>query len=112
MRIARVFLEVDMRNAFQGLLKILTKNNIDSRVLGKGDLIVFLNRKTTAFKVLSGNSYLVYYNNKNQKIPLEALQYLPGHFGGSPFQFSKEVERVIKDKLVMKGIVVNPRQAR
>jgi hypothetical protein len=99
MRIARVFFNVDMRMSFQGLTQVLKDAKIDAGKLSKGDLLVFLNHSLTAFKVLAGNSYLVYFNNQKRRVPLEALQYLPEFFGGSEMSFQKAVEKSIRSKL-------------
>lgn len=97
--IARVFLDVHMGMNFDGLSRLMIKEKLDIRKLGKGDFVIFLNRKCTAFKILAGNSYLVYYKNKNRKIPLEAIQYLPASFGGDEFEFNKAVEKSLRAKI-------------
>lgn len=66
---------------------------------GKGSLVIFMNRKATAFKMLAGNDYLVYYNNKGRRIPLDAIQYLPTYFDGTNIEFTKVMERSVMDKL-------------
>lgn len=88
---------------------ILAKEKIKWDGLDKGSFLVFLNRKTTAFKVLCGNSYLVYYNNKNRKIPLDAIQYLPSFFDGSEAQFTNAIERSLRQKLGIDILEKKPR---
>src|ERR1700722_7133787 len=96
--IARVFLDVHMGQNFQGLTRLMVKEKIDPRKLGVGDFVIFINRKSTGFKLMAGNSYLVYYKS-NRQIPLEAIQYLPASFGGSEFEFNKAIEKMLKSKV-------------
>lgn len=99
MRIARVYFDMDLRCAFDGFREHLRAEKIEPEKLGKGDLIVFMNRKMTMFKMLAGDRYLVTYTNGNRRIPLEAIQYLPTYFDGSALSFSKAVEKSVKEKL-------------
>jgi hypothetical protein len=96
MRITRVFLDVHMGLAFQGLSEIAkrakTPNDQDST-------IIFINKKQTAFKMLRSKGYLVYYNNGNRKIPLEAIQYLPRYFGGTEAEMVGAIRLVLTRKL-------------
>ncbi len=96
MRITRVFYDIHMGLAFQGLNRVAeeakTKLDADS-------IVVFLNKKTTAFKLMVGGAYLTYYKNGNQKIPLEALRLLPTRFGGDQMQFDRAVRESLWKKL-------------
>lgn len=98
MKIARVFLETDMRMGFQGLHKTLIQNKINTNNLDPEAYYVFMNRKRTKFKVISGQ-YLVYFNNGNKLIPLEAIQYLPRSFGGSQLEMSEAIRKVVLKQL-------------
>lgn len=92
-------MDVDMRVGFEGLAKTLKENKIDVKSLEKGSLIIFLNRKATAFKLLAGKEYVVYYKNGHRRIPLDAIQYLPTFFDGAELDFNKAVEKSIIDKV-------------
>lgn len=95
MRITRVFLDVHMGLAFQGLGAIAK----DARTkLDAESVVVFLNRKTTAFKLMVGGQYLTYFKNDGKKIPLEALTMLPVHFGGNTLKYDKAVKAVLEKK--------------
>lgn len=98
MKIARVFLETDMRMGFQGLHRVLGNNKINPLGLDPESYYVFMNRKRTKFKVISGK-YLVYFNNGNRMIPLEAIQYLPRNFGGSQLEMSEAIRKVVLKQL-------------
>lgn len=91
MRITRVFYDVHMGLAFQGLGEIAKKAKTS---LDADSCVVFLNRKTTSFKLMVGGVYLTYYKN-NKRIPLEALRLLPTKFGGNQMDF----DRVVRDSL-------------
>ncbi len=96
MRITRVFFDIHMGFGFPGLNKVAeqakTKLDADS-------VVIFLNRKTTAFKLMVGGAYLTYYKNGREKIPLEALRLLPTKFGGDQMQFDKAVRESLWKKL-------------
>lgn len=96
MRLTRVFFDVDLRCAFEGLGEIAKKsktpNNEDTSIL-------FLNRKMTAFKLIRGKQYLVYFKNNGRKIPLDSLRMLPEYFGGSKLEFEQAVRRSLEEKM-------------
>lgn len=94
MKLARVFLETDMRMGFQGLHRLLIKNHVNPQNLNPDHYYVFMNRARTKFKVISGQ-FLVYFNNGNRLIPLEAIQYLPKNFGGSELEMSDAIRKVV-----------------
>lgn len=98
MRLARIFLEQDMRMGFQGLHDVLIKTKIDPKNLNPDNLYVFMNRKCTKFKLISGH-YLVYFNNGNRRIPLEAIQYLPKNFGGTQTQMNEAIRKSLEKRL-------------
>jgi hypothetical protein len=104
MKIARVFLDFDMRCSFEGIRETLKKNKIDLKTIGSDFVVILMNRKTTAFKILIDNAYIVYFKNGNRRIPLEAIQYLPQRFGGSEAEFNKAVEKVLLQKLATKQL--------
>lgn len=101
MRIARVFLDQDMRNGFHGLHLILAKAKINPRNLAPENYYVFMNRANTKFKLITG-AYLVYYNNGSRRIPLEAIQYLPKNFGGTEAQMNEAIRTTLKKRLNIK----------
>ncbi len=96
MKMTRVFFGVHMGQAFQGLTTIVKESKT---TLTPDSNIVFINRKMTAFKVLRGKDYLVYYNNGKHQIPLDALKFLPQQFGGSKFEVDKMIEKSLRTKL-------------
>lgn len=95
MRIARVFLDCDMRCGFEGLRAVAK----DTKFEGKGDFILFINGPGTAFKMLVGNQYLTYYKNGNRRIPLEAIQLLPEFFDGTKFDLQGAIRKAVMGKL-------------
>lgn len=99
MNIARVFFDVHLGQSFEGLGLLMKKNKIDPRTLPNGDFVIFINRKATAFKLLAGASYLVYYKNGNRRIPLDAIQHLPASFGGTELEFNRVIERTLRSKV-------------
>lgn len=98
MRIARVFFDVHMGQNFKGLLSLCHKAQIRPEAMGES-FIVFLNKKKTKFKLLVGHNYLVYHDNKNNQVPLDAIRYLPSAFSGNEFSFDKAIKESLVKKL-------------
>jgi hypothetical protein len=98
MKIARIFLESDLRQGFQGLHRVLTKVKVNPQNLNPENYYVFMNRACTKFKLISGH-YLVYFNNGNRRIPLEAIQFLPKNFGGSETEMNEAIRKVLTRQL-------------
>lgn len=98
MRITRVVFDVDLRQSFNGLRTLCKEQRLhceheDSR-------IIFINRAQTAFKLLAGNAYLVYYRTENRrKVPLTALQYLPQYFGGTEAELDEAIRKYLFKKM-------------
>ena len=92
-----------MRCNFPGLQKTLRKAQINPETLSERSFIVFLNAKGTKFKLLVGNSYIVYYSNGNKQIPLNAITHLPSCFEGKKFDFTKAVAKSIEGKVALSG---------
>lgn len=94
MKLARVFFDCDLRAGFEGLQKMMKENQI-----ADAEMVLFMNRRLNSFKLLKDNTYLVYYKNGNRRIPLESIQHLPLAFGGPEFDFSKAIDKSIREKL-------------
>lgn len=96
MKITRIFFDVHMGLAFQGLGAIAksAKTKLD-----EDSVVVFLNRKTNAFKLMVGGTYLTYYKNGNRKIPLDSLRLLPEKFGGSQMEIDEAIRKSIIKKI-------------
>lgn len=98
MRIARVFFDVHMAKNFNGLLSICHKAGIKPEAEGES-YIVFVNGAHTKFKLLVGNQYIVYHDNRTRRFPLDAIRYLPDAFNGKSFVFEKAIEKSLQEKL-------------
>lgn len=96
MRINRVFFDVHMGLAFQGLGEIAKKAKTK---LDADSVVFFLNRKCTAFKIMVGGVYLTYYKNGARKIPLDALTLLPEKFGGSQMEMDDAISKSLEKQL-------------
>lgn len=99
MRLARVYLDQDMRCSFTGIMSVLRKDKITPETLGKGSMIIFMNKAATKFKLLAGKDYLVYYSNGHRRIPLEAIQHLPSYFDGSSLELGKAIDKSVRERL-------------
>lgn len=95
MRLRRVFLDTDLRCAFEGLRKLA----VEEKTALANTSVVFINRKMTAFKLLHNDSYLIYYKNWNRRMPIDALIHLPEHFGGSQLEVTSAIRKSLEIKL-------------
>lgn len=96
MRIARVFLDTHMGKNFKGLMDICRKAGFYPSENNE-DYTVFINSKHTKFKLLVGSKYLIYFDNKDKRFPIDAIKYMPMAFSGKEFDFSKAIEKQIRD---------------
>ncbi len=99
MRITRVFFGVNLGQGFQGLGEVAkeAKAKID-----EDTTLLFINRRLTAFKMLRGKDYLVYYKNEGRRIPIDALRFLPQNFGGAVMEFDLAIKKSLIEKLSLK----------
>jgi len=99
--ILKVFPETPLYYSHKGLLAILQKHKI--KQIKDGEYYVFINRATTAFKLITGaaGNVLVYYKSPSAKRPINinALAYIPHYFGGSDAGYSKALEHTLRKKL-------------
>lgn len=96
MRIVRIFFDVNMGYGFLGLAQIMRDAGMKpDAVTGH---VVFINRARTKFKLFV-QGYLVYYNNGNKRIPLQALQYLPQAFGGAKIDINEAMSAALLKSL-------------
>ncbi len=95
MKLRRIFLDTDLRSAFQGLRKIAK----EADTMLEDNTVLFINRAMTAFKIIHNDTYLVYYRNGHRRIPLEALIQLPQSFGGSELEMQGAIKRSLMQSL-------------
>ena len=96
MRVTRVFLDSDLRKSFDGLRDLADKAN--TNLTAPDSSVLFINTARTKFKLLRANQYLVYYNNGDKRIPLEAIEHLPQAFGGTDAEMSQAIRKSIESK--------------
>ena len=77
----------------------MAKAKVNPDTLPANNIILFINKAQTAFKLLVGPHYIVYHNNKGRKFPLEAIQHFPEFFDGKRLDFSGAVAKAISQKL-------------
>lgn len=95
MRLTRIFFDTDLRCSFEGLRKTAKS----ARTELKGNTVMFMNRAMTAFKVVTDDKYIVYFNNRHRRIPIDALKYLPQAFGGTELEMKQAIEKSLRVKL-------------
>lgn len=97
MNIGRIFLDSDLRQGFDGLMRDARKAGIDPQAIPSDEVLVFINRKVTSFKLLTASHYLVYWRS-TKRLPLDAIKNLPAAFTGRSFDFNKSIEKTLLDK--------------
>lgn len=98
MKITRVYLDVDMRQNFDGLRKVMSKDKPSIGNSALSTTTLFINRKRTSFKMLA-DQFLVFYKSNKGRIPLDALKYLPQSFGGSEMEMNDAIRKSLEQKL-------------
>ena len=98
MKIARVFLDTSLVAGFDGLASVARKHDVEWQAMGSDEVLVFINRRKTSFKLLTASKYLIYWRS-TQRIPLEAIRNLPAAFVGKSFDFNKSIEKTLTENL-------------
>lgn len=93
-----MYLDIDMRQNFDGLNMVMASEKVAIGNSSPTKVILFINRKMTSFKMISGD-FLVFYKSKNGRIPLDALKYLPQSFGGSEMEMNSAIRQSLLEKI-------------
>lgn len=94
-KIVRVFFESDMRCSHNGLKLICSSHEFSP---SENELVVFINRKQTMFKLLAGPDTVGFYKSPSGRVTMEAIQYLPQVFNGNKLDFNSAIKRVLFQK--------------
>ena len=97
MNIGRIFLDSDLRQSFDGLLRVAKDAGLNVEKMPSDEVLVFINRKVTSFKLLTASHYLVYWRS-TRRLPLDAIKNLPAAFTGRSFDFNRSIEKTLLDK--------------
>jgi len=104
MKLVRVFFDVDMRNQHDGLGKLAKKEGVDTRVIADDEHIVFINTKMNRLKMLSRGGVLSYWKSYDgTKVNMEAIQYIPDAFQAGKINYSKALEKLMRQKMGSKS---------
>ena len=96
-KLVRYFSNVHLGNAHRGLAQLARKENIDVRNLGKGEFVVFVNTKQTAFKMFAPGNIIAHYKNKEDKrIDPRTIVMLPNYFDGAEINYDRALKAVIE----------------
>lgn len=93
--LVRVFFSSDMRCSHKGLKLICEENNFSP---SENELVVFVNRKQTMFKLLSGPDTVGFYKSPSGRVTMDAIQYLPEAFNGHRINFNSAIKRALFQK--------------
>jgi len=88
-KLVHYFPESDLRSGHTGLAKLAQKARVSVSALNPGDFLLFVNRKQTAFKVLTANNILAHYKSPSGRVDLGAVQYMSAAFSGGEFNFDR-----------------------
>lgn len=98
-QIARVFINVSMANGHKGLAEIAKAHKIRIEKLEPGQFVLFINRARTKLKALASNDVLSYVN-KDERLTLEAIQYIPAAFGlKGRFSYDEALRMAIEESM-------------
>ena len=89
MSIVRCYFDQDLRCGIDGLLLELKKKKIAASALKTGDLIVFMNRSRTIFKMLSGTNHLVVYKSPRGRVKVDDIKSVSKIFSDTQFKTQK-----------------------
>jgi hypothetical protein len=96
-RAVALYLNVTMHKQHHGLSELAAVNELESN-----DLILFVNKKLTAYKAMVSPEVVVYYRSPGDRLTLNDFKRLPELFGGDRLVLSREVERELMDILKVK----------
>ncbi len=106
MKIAKVFGDVHMGLGHKGLIDLCKKKfNFDISELPKDQVVFFINRANNKIKAIGAKGWVVGYIRppNEQKIMLEAIQYLPETFGGGQFDYPEALRKALGKRLVSRA---------
>lgn len=108
-KIVRYFKDTDLRQGHQGLAKIARAEDIDTRFLGQGEYLLFVNRAQTAFKMLAHEKILVHYRNGTQRLHPGTFALLPRYFDGRQINYDAALSEALRrDFRIQKGQTLIP----
>lgn len=99
-KIKRLFLNVNMGLGHNGLASVARDHKIEPSALGDEELLLYINRRMNKLKILGGGGLVIgYYRTRGEeKMMLEAIQYLPQTFGAKGFDYNAAVEKALKTR--------------
>ena len=96
-RCATVFLEVNLQKSHKGLTEQLGNMEIK-----KGELVIFLNTKCSAYKALVGDHTVIHFKSAAGKLTTHDIAQLPEILGGERMIIGREVLNQLLDALKSK----------
>jgi hypothetical protein len=96
-RCATVFLEVNLQKSHKGLTEQI--GNIEIK---KGELVIFLNSKCSAFKAMVGDHTVIHFKSAAGKLTVHDIAQLPELLGGERMVIGRDVMSQLLDALKVK----------
>jgi hypothetical protein len=104
-RILQVFLDSDLRSGHDGLSKIAERNKVDTKKLGAGQYLVFINRSKTMVKVFTGNQIIAHHKSRRGRITMDAIKFIPEAFTGSgDFYMEAAIKKSLQEILARRKV--------
>lgn len=99
-RIAYMISDVNMNNGHPGLTKIAkTTLRLDVEQLKVGELVIFINRAFTAFKLYAANNVVCHYRHpKGYLLNYDAMRLVPQFFDGVDTGYESAIAKAITDR--------------
>lgn len=104
MAVVRAYFDQDLRNGIDGLTTILKQRRVAVASMKSADLVLFINRSRTMFKMFSGSGHLVTYKSKKGRLNIEDIKSVSKVFVNTDFKSSKtdkQVAKVLNDGAVV-----------
>lgn len=95
-KLISVFPNTDLRSGHPGLQVKAAKADVDVTEINPGELVLFINKKQTAFKAFAHNNTLIYYKHQRGMLNLEAIKYLPTCLNGSELNYDRALAKVFE----------------
>lgn len=104
-RVVRFFPETDLRNGHEGLGQIAKKQNVKVSTLGKGEYVLFTNKRLTGCKLFAPGNIVAYLKMPdNTRIDPRTIALIPRFFDGSKINYDAALTEVLKKEFKIQDL--------
>ncbi len=95
-RIVRYFPETDLRGGHHMLSLAAAKEGIKIASVAVGEFLLFVNRKQTAFKMLTQGGVLVHFKTTGGRLNPATFAIIPKYFDGKTIAYDRALLETLK----------------